>query len=223
MDTGKANWPINPELINSVREKWFNLAGKYSNDTELVQKMFSEIECAYNSADRHYHNIGHIDNLLYLSDQYKSFLKDKDAVDFSIFYHDFVYSVGRSDNEDKSAYTAKKRLADLNLPHVKIESVVHFIHATQVHQLTGESNESDLAWFLDFDMSVLSEEWDKYLEYTRQVRKEYSIYPDFLYKQGRKKFLQQTLGSLFIFHTSLFRNYQEQQARENMRKELEGL
>lgn len=223
MDTGKASWLTSQHSVNAVREQWFSLAGKYSSDHELIQKLFSEIESSYGVPNRHYHNVRHIDTLLYLSNQYQSDLQDKDVVDFSIFYHDLIYKVTRSDNEKKSAATAAKRLSELNLSPGKIADIVQYITATKSHQLNGGLPGSDLAWFLDFDMSILAVEWDKYLEYTRQVRREYAIYPDFIYNQGRKKFLQQSLSSPYIFHTSLFRQYHELDARENMKRELEAL
>jgi predicted metal-dependent HD superfamily phosphohydrolase len=40
---------------------------------------------------------------------------------------------------------------------------------------------------LDADLSILGKDLDTYLAYTKMIRKEYSIYPDFLYKPGRKK------------------------------------
>ena len=206
---------------DDLEEQWTNLAAKYSQDEVLINKHHNEIKGAYGSSSRHYHNTGHIHGLLTLANQYQSSLQDKDAIDFSIFYHDLVYKVTRSDNEEKSAMRAEKNLLDLKLSPDKIATVVEYILATKQHRLDNASTDSDLAWFLDFDMSILGAEWDRYIEYTRKIRKEYSIYPDFLYNQGRRKFLQRSLGTPYIFHTRFFRTYHEQQARENMRKELE--
>ncbi len=47
----------------------------------------------------------------------------------------------------------------------------------------------DINYLLDADLSVLGKDRETYLVYTQMIRKEYSIYPDFLYKPGRKKFL----------------------------------
>lgn len=223
MGTGKANLPLPHEVVISVKKQWLHLASKYSNDAGLIESLFLEIERSYTSAGRHYHNIRHIADLLYLSNQYHNFLKDKDTVDFSIFYHDFVYKVSRSDNENKSAFAAKTKLPLLTLPPDKVESVSNYITSTKSHQLSHQNTDSDLSWFLDFDMSILAVEWEKYFEYSQLIRKEYRLYPEFLYRQGRKKFLQKYLKAEFIFHTPLFRRYYEQQARENMLKELEEL
>ena len=208
---------------NDLEEQWTKLARKYSQDEVLINKYYDEIKSAYSSPSRHYHNTAHIHALLTLANQYQSSLHDKDVVDFSTFYHDIVYKVTRSDNEEKSALRAQKNLSDLKLAPDKIATVGKYIRATKQHKLDGANNESDLAWFLDFDMSILGAEWDKYLEYTRELRQEYSIYPDFLYNQGRRKFLQKSLSTPYIFHTTLFRTYHEQDARENIGRELERL
>jgi predicted metal-dependent HD superfamily phosphohydrolase len=222
MATEKVSWQMKPDLT-CLEEQWAELTGKYSQDSALIDKHFTEIQGAYTSSSRHYHNTGHIHALFKLAKQYEDFLQDKDVVGFSIFYHDIVYKVTRSDNEEKSAVRAEKDLSDLKIPTDKIAIVAKYIHATKQHKLNDADNESDLAWFLDFDMAILGADWDRYLEYTRQIRKEYSVYPDFLYNQARRKFLQSSLSASNIFHTTLFRTYHEQEARENIRKELERL
>ncbi len=140
---------------------------------------------------------------------------------FSIFYHDIIYNVLRKDNELRSAALAVKRLALLQVPVVQREAVKVFIEATQTHKIPDKGvNQSDLAFFLDFDIAILGTFWEQYETYTRQVRKEYRVYPDMLYKPGRKKFLQSTLQADHLFHTHLFRTAFEAQARANMEKEL---
>ena len=56
-----------------------------------------------------------------------------------------------------------------------------------------------------------------------QIRKEYSIYPDFLYNPGRKKALEHFLEHKFIFQTEEFRTQYETKARENIKREIELL
>jgi predicted metal-dependent HD superfamily phosphohydrolase len=102
----------------------------------------------------------------------------------------------------------------------KIVNIVQYIVASKTHTLHGKDNETDLAWFLDFDMSILGGGWEIYLQYMQNLRKEYSVYPDRRYKSGRAKFLQQTLSMEFIFNTDVFRTQYEKQARANMRREL---
>ncbi|MDF2191928.1 hypothetical protein [Paraflavitalea sp. CAU 1676] len=209
-------------MLQEIREIWFDCCLRYSSDSGVAEKLWDEIRRRYTSSQRHYHNLVHINHLLQLEAQYKQHLADRDVVLLSIFYHDIVYSVVRKDNEARSAAIAEKRLARLNLPSEKIQSISEFIKATQTHIIPeGAPHAGDLAWFLDFDMAILAEPWSRYERYAQQVRKEYRIYPDMLYNPGRKKFLQNTIASGHVYHTDWFREHHEAAALANMERELE--
>lgn len=204
--------------------QWKGLAVRYSADEVLVNKLFQEIKRRYSHSGRHYHNLEHIAALLRLSEKYASELAYKEIVDFAIFYHDIIYNVWRKDNEKRSAVLATKRLTELGVPAEKVMAVALFIEATNAHTLPADSlYENDLSFFLDFDMSILGAEWSDYLNYVQQVRKEYHIYPDLLYRPGRTQFLQKTLSGGPIFHTTVFRALYEEQARKNMEREIQWL
>ena len=208
-------------MPDELKAIWSELAGRYTRDQILADGLFEEIHKKYNSPSRYYHNLQHICELLQLSRQYDQYLQDKDAVYFSIFYHDIIYNVLRKDNEPRSAALAVKRLALLGVPAGRQERISEFIKATQTHIIPGTAeNTTDLSFFLDFDMVILAAPWEQYLVYTRQVRKEYRIYPDLIYRSGRKAFLQKTLQSPHIFQTTLLRDQYEAQARANMEREL---
>ncbi len=146
---------------------------------------------------RHYHNAHHILSLLAHAQENTGItLKAPLLVDFAIVYHDIVYNVLRKDNELKSALLAAKRLLALGMHPYEAGLVKLYIEATQHHQVPqGLDHAEDLAFFLDFDMAILGAPWEDYQAYILAVRKEYNIYPDMLYKPGRKKFLEQTYCS----------------------------
>lgn len=211
-----------PELINKVKYRWNELVQQYCQDTSLTDRFFEEIEKKYTGRGRHYHNLQHIATLLQLCEQYNDRLTDKDVVELAVFYHDIIYNVLRKDNEPRSALLAIKRLYALGIPEDKTVQVKLFIEATQTHAITSTVvNTHDLQLFLDFDMSILGAAWSDYLEYTKQVRREYRVYPDKLYIPGRSKFLEHCLQTQFIFQTPEFRDGYEAAARANMAKELE--
>ena len=208
-------------MPDNIRAAWDQLAGKYSNDAALIDRFFREIERKYTSSRRHYHNLHHIQALLLFCETYAGQLQDRDVVMFSVFYHDIIYNVLRKDNEPRSARLAIKRLLALGAPAEKVEQVKLFIEATQTHTVSSDvTYTTDLQLFLDFDMSILGAGWDDYEAYTRQVRREYRIYPDKLYYPGRRQFLQHCLQAAFIFQTPVFRERYEASARENMAREL---
>ncbi len=211
------------DSISHLSHSWFSLTRPYSGKSALINDFFLEIQEAYSSPGRHYHNLEHIDALLCMSGKYQSYLKEKEIVDFAIFYHDICYDVFRSDNEERSAGIAKQRLNEIGLPDEKVLTVAKYIIASKSHQLSEAENKTDLAWFLDFDMSVLRSEWEIYYQYATRIRQEYIGYPAQVYKAGRGEFLRRTLLMPFIFHTSEFRQNFEHRARLNIKKELEML
>jgi predicted metal-dependent HD superfamily phosphohydrolase len=213
-----------PELVGKVKDHWNKLIQKYCQDTSLNDRFFEEIEKKYTGRNRHYHNLHHIEALLQLCEQYNDHLADKEVVALAVFYHDIIYNVLRKDNEPRSALLAVKRLYALGVPEDKTAQVKLFIEATQTHTITGTVvNKHDLQLFLDFDMSTLGAGWNDYLEYTKQVRREYRVYPDKLYIPGRTKFLEHCLQTEFIFQTAEFRENYEAAARVNMARELESM
>jgi predicted metal-dependent HD superfamily phosphohydrolase len=209
-------------MPDKLKDVWLELCGHYSKDLTLKEGLYDELYKKYTGTARHYHNLQHITELLQLADQYDQFLQHKDLVRFAIFYHDILYNVLRKDNEPRSAVLAEKRLKLLGLPVEKREAVKSFIEATQTHTIPDTApNRSDLSFFLDFDMAILGAPWEQYQAYFRQVRKEYRVYPDLLYRPGRKAFLEKTLQTAHLFHTALFRGQYEAQARANMERELQ--
>ncbi|WP_207510716.1 HD domain-containing protein [Longitalea luteola] len=211
----------NQQLQDKVRTVWDQLTAQYGKDSELGDRFFQEILRKYTTSRRHYHNLQHIHALLQYSERYAGHLQDREVVVFSIFYHDIIYNVLRKDNEPRSARLAERRLQALKLPPSKIEQVKIYIEATQTHAVTAAvTHLTDLQLFLDFDMSILGADWDDYELYTRQVRREYRIYPDKLYYPGRKHFLQHCLQTEHIFQTAIFREQYEAKARANLNREL---
>lgn len=139
---------------------------------------------------------------------------------FSLFYHDIIYNTLRTDNEERSAELAVKRLNQIAAPPDLIKHCKTQILATKKHSV--DSN-CDTNFFTDADLSVLGFNWDRYSEYFKKIRKEYSFYPDLIYNPGRKKVLKHFLAMERIFKTESFFGKFEMQARENLKQELNML
>ena len=180
-----------------------------------IQKNWKDLEKAYSTKSRHYHNLTHISAMIGSFETYCDKLQNPNEILFSIFYHDFVYSGSKKDNELKSAEYALAILPEnVNLNK---QLVFDAICATQQHQ---HNNIEDINWLIDFDLKILAKDWNDYKIYFEQIRKEYRIYPDFLYKPGRVKALKHFLENEFIFQTEEFRNLYEGKARINIEKEI---
>lgn len=201
-----------------LKNVFFLLLSAYQASA-LSEKLWNEIESAYNQKSRYYHNLIHIQSLFQALNPLKAQVNDWEIIQFSIFYHDIIYKATKSNNEEKSAELAFNRLTEIGLDTERIENCKSQIIATKTH----ESHDSDTAYLLDADLSILGTNSQEYIQYTHQIRKEYSIYPDLLYKPGRKKVLQHFLEMDRIFKTDHFYNQLENQARQNLQAELDSL
>lgn len=148
-------------------------------------------------------------------------IKDFDTLLFSIFYHDFIYNAKFKDNEEKSAEVATDRLNQLGVPEEMITKCHDQIIATKTH--LSSTDDPDTDYLLDIDLSILGDSWKKYQKYYQGVREEYNMYPDLLYRPGRKNVLKHFLKMNQIYKTEIFSNKLETKARENLKRELELL
>lgn len=206
--------------MQSLKESWVLLCSSFTNNQPLIARLWMEIEQAYNEPHRYYHGMSHISYLIGQMNEYTTHLQDVDTILFSIYYHDIIYDIKKKDNEKKSGELARHRLMALSVSEEVINKCYDQILASKDHKV---SNDQDTNYFLDFDLAILGESPDNYKRYTEQVRSEYAIYPDFLYKKGRKKVLKHFLAMEYIFKTETFRTNFELQARANLKQELDGL
>ncbi|MBC8754170.1 hypothetical protein H2O64_05770 [Kordia sp. YSTF-M3] len=202
-----------------LHQWWLNLTSKYTDDELLLNELWNEIHKKYTSKKRHYHNLNHIGYMLRLAADNQTDLIDYDTLQFAIWYHDVIYNALKSDNELKSAAFARKRLKKLKIDPKSIENCANLIISTKKHEILNVQNQ-DNAYLLDFDLAILGTTWKWYELYTKQIRKEYSMYPDFMYKKGRKKVLQHFLERPQIYYTEKYHNLWEANARKNIQKEI---
>ncbi|HEX8575272.1 MAG TPA: hypothetical protein VF677_03165 [Flavobacterium sp.] len=182
---------------------------------ENIQHNWSDLEKAYSHKSRYYHNFIHIAAMIESYEAYIDQLQFPDEILFSIFYHDYIYKSSKKDNELKSAQYALSILPENS--RLDKQLVFDAICGTQLHK---HHTTEDINWLIDFDLKILAGDWSDYKIYFKQIRKEYRIYPDFLYKPGRAKALKHFLEQEFIFQTVIFRNLFEEKARENIKKEI---
>jgi predicted metal-dependent HD superfamily phosphohydrolase len=196
---------------------WGQLADAWHIPDELSGPELVNIQEAYSQPQRYYHNTTHIEAMLRSFRQYSKEIADETAVLAAICYHDIVYEVPGAENEHRSAARAETFLKSVPVDAAKIDKIKLFIAATKQHLSNGDS---DLDYLLDFDLQILAAPLPEYLWYAENIRKEYSIYPDALYRPGRQKVLQHFLEQEHIFKTPVFREQYEKQARHNLAGEL---
>lgn len=209
-------------MIKILKKEWVQLATQFSADINLIESYWIEIEKQYSLKIRHYHNLSHIQNMLSLSEIVRDSIIDHTSFLFAIWYHDIIYKPTRKDNEEKSAILAEKRLKTLNIDEKSSKTIYNLIISTKKHEIILAEHK-DNALLLDIDLSILGSDWDTYQNYIQNIRKEYAMYPNFMYKKGRKKVLHHFLERKTLYFTEVFQNKFEEQARQNLLKEIELL
>jgi len=204
--------------LMELHETFTGLLTRIGFTGEDIPAHWLALEKAYSNKSRHYHNLTHLQEMIVCFEAYKSELQVPDEVLYAIFYHDIVYKSTRKDNELKSAELATGLLPDDAT--INRQVVFDIILATKDHASKGAG---DGKWLIDFDLRVLAKDWEGYETYCRQIRKEYSLYPDFLYHPGRKKALEHFLNKEWIYQTGTFRRLFEARARENIGREIREL
>jgi len=199
----------------NLKEIYSDLLLNIGFSANEIQQNWLDLEKTYSKKSRHYHNLTHLKEMIESFETYRDKLENPNEILFSIFYHDFVYSASKKDNELKSAEYALSVLSEN--ANLNKQLVFDAICATQQH---FHNSTEDINWLIDFDLKILSKDWEDYKIYFEQIRKEYRIYPDFLYKPGRAKALKHFLENEFIFQTDEFRGLYEEKARANIEKEI---
>lgn len=206
--------------MSRLEESFLQLCRPFTSDETKISFLWQKIVSAYTWNGRHYHTLQHLEYLLDQLDYCQDEISDRSAVLFALYYHDIVYDTLSSDNESKSAAAARKAMESLPVTESIIDKATGIILATQHH---GASEDHDTNLLTDADLSILGADEAHYEQYTKQVRSEYSMYPDAIYGPGRRKVLEHFLGMERIFKTDLFAARYENQARHNLQQELDLL
>jgi len=204
-----------------IKDAFQTLVRQYAATPEAADHLWQEIEIAYTEADRHFHNLDHLNHLLRELQPLQPKIKEWETLLLSLVYHDVVYDVTQNivsnDNEERSAAFAERQLLSIGYPPEKIERCKAQIMATKTHHL---AQDHDTNLLTDADLCILGQPWKVYNAYQKNIRKEFLLYPDNIYHAGRKKVLGQFLRMRPLFKTKHFYQLYEEAAKENMRKEI---
>ncbi|WP_412987218.1 hypothetical protein [Pontimicrobium sp. IMCC45349] len=208
-------------MIENLKHRWTLFCS--AEDSQLTSQLWTEIESQYSEKSRHYHTLEHLHNMFSAYDEIEKLINNKEAFQFTVWYHDIIYKASKNNNEEQSALLAVDRLKKLNLEISQIELIKTLILSTKKHSVLSNENASDNSYLLDIDLSILGTDWSVYQSYCSNIRKEYKIYPTFMYNKGRKQVLKNFLDRDTLYFTEYFKEKFEIQARNNIKRELELL
>jgi predicted metal-dependent HD superfamily phosphohydrolase len=193
-----------------TRERWAALCARLSCAHAAGQ--FDTLAAAYSEPVRAYHTAQHIDECLALLDSVAAQLQSPDDVELAIWLHDVVYNPQAKDNEAQSAQLALQWFADL--PLARSDLLRQRILATQGH--APMPDDSDGQALLDIDLAILASAPERFAQYSKQVRHEYSFVPLDIYEVKRAQFIQHMAQRpQLYFHPSLAAHL-EPLARRNL-------
>ena len=142
------------------------------------------------------------------------------AVELAIWFHDAVYDPQAADNEARSAGLARDWMGKCGAAAALTDAVGQLILATKSHDATLHA---DAPLLVDVDLSILGQPPDRFWEYERQIRDEYSWVDKGMSAARRAEILQRFLARARIYHTALFFHRLETQARTNRRASVQPL
>lgn len=205
---------------HAIRSAFFQAILRCGADTALGGRVFDRVASAYSGRARHYHTLDHLDDLLFQLTPYWELVSDVDAVVFAIVFHDGAYRAWSKRNEERSAQWATAGLTKLGVPSACVARCHGHILATKAHGATGNF---DRDLFTDADLAILGAAAEVYDRYCLMIRREYALYPDAVYRPGRRALLEQFLRQPRLYKTEPFFDRYETAARSNIAREIESL
>ena len=177
---------------------------------------------AYAEPHRHYHNLAHIHDCLEQLVTIKNLsARGRRALEHAIWWHDAVYDPNRTDNEERSAELCERALVEGGIGQHMRNEIIRLILLTKNHKVPP--NDPFGAMMVSIDLSILGRSPAEYDAYTMAIRKEYEAIPDDTFNAGRCVVLEKLLNSAAIYPDSNFRTRYEDQARKNIRREIDRL
>lgn len=171
----------------------------------------------YAEPARHYHTVQHLGECFAVWDSVREFAARPGECELALWYHDAVYDPFASDNEARSADLAA---AVVGGDDALIANVRAMILATR-HDAAPPDGDASLV--VDVDLAILGAVPQRFEEYERQVREEYSWVPGPLFRSKRRHVLAAFLARPAIYQTPVLRERFEARARVNLARSIEAL
>ena len=180
--------------------RWTSLNTALGVPGEQSEKHFATWWSLHNQPHRHYHTMQHVGECLHLLDNASraGHLKKPWRVEVALWMHDAIYQPLSARNEKRSAALAHKWWSKATRCSPQdMQWIVTGIEATANH---AHVDEPDMQMLLDIDMAILASEDTRFAEYETQVRLEYRLVPQALYRKGREDFFKRCLAQPRIYH-----------------------
>jgi len=205
--------------MNKYHDRFFRFISKIApfSSKGQIDWLFEQLFFLYN--DRPYHNLSHVFFCLSQLDIVSGMVKNRDAIEFALWYHDCHYNPGSKSNEQDSCNLALFSGQDLCLNEKFLKKVQKLILSTRKHRSIKSIIRPDIDEDIlhDIDYCILGQNLEVYECYFKGVQQELSGTE--FYPRGRIHFLQEVMKK-DIFRTDYFFHMYEGIARANIIWEL---
>lgn len=199
-------------LEHSWARAWEGLGAQMSGDA-----VRSALIASYSEQHRSYHTLQHLTECLTAFDIVGELPIHAVEVEIALWFHDAIYDLKASDNEEMSAKWASTTLNEAQVQPDIVDRVHALIMTTKHSAIPVAIDEQVL---VDIDLAILGAAAPRFAEYEQQIRSEYAFVPGWLFNSKRKKILQSFLDRPRIYSTPHFRALLEDSARANLRRAI---
>lgn len=178
-------------------------------------EVYGQLAQRLGAPDRRFHNLKHIAECLRHLDRVATLVRDRDAVELAIWFHDAEYAPGDASNERRSAelFMSLSAGADPLLRRRVTGLILATRHRTPARTL-------DRRYIEDIDLIGFGAPWEQFMHNGDLLRDEFASQPDAQYYEGQVAFLSMLERRPVFFLTDFFRSRYEAKAKENIRRLL---
>src|SRR5262249_14391101 len=133
-----------------------------SSEKRPARLPFALLADSYSGPGRYYHTLQHLDEVLVIVDQFRTFPHFA-VVELAAWFHDVVYDARTSDSEAKSAAWAGETLRRLQVAQDTIQRTGELILYTKAHE--APKHDVAAAILLDADLAILGADDARYADY----------------------------------------------------------
>jgi len=200
------------------KPRWDRLLGSFGIQTE--QQTYSALDNAYSEKHRSYHTQHHINACLDMLDSCLLNLSRIHELEMAFWFHDAVYKIYSSTNEEDSALWAVGFLEQNQVESESISRIRQYILDTK-HDAVTTSLEAGAV--VDIDLAILGSESENYDQFEKAIAYEYKIVPGIMYRKKRRQVLCSFINREYIYQTEYYRDHYEDRARLNLKRAIDQL
>ncbi len=201
-------------LDTSWRRVWFGLHAQ--GDAHAAQ---ADLVSRWSEPQRHYHSAQHLCECLdtFGGVMARGLAQRAAEVEAALWFHDVVYNLRESGNEEKSADLATRVLGAAGVDDAAVERIAAMVLATK-HNVAPVTPDEQLV--VDIDLAILGAAPARFNEYDRQVVDEYAFVPRSMFRRKRREILAQLAARPRLYATAHFHAALEAAARANLARAI---